>query len=843
MKNGLKYYIILLLFSMFGFSVAITGQSITVNPPVEVVAMIDAEFDVSISVDNVSNIFGTSFKLNFSNEYFKVASVTNETFFGSDVVLLSNTDSSNGIVGVGISRKSGQGNVSGSGDLLKVTFSIIKVPLADTTINFTFTDVTAIDNHGDAVVLTGVNNSMLLIVDDPPVVGNIPDQTIDEGGSFDLIILDDFVNDPDNVDNELTWVTSGNSELILSIDTNRIVTIGLPNVDWFGSETITFKVTDPYGLSDSASVLYTVNPVNDAPIVANIPNQTVNAGVAFASINLDDFVTDIDNIDSEMSWVASGNTNILITIDANRVATISTTSSSWAGSETITFTSTDVGGLSDSDDVTFKVNAKPVVGSIPPQTIDEGNSFASITLDNFVTDSDNADSEIIWSALGNGNLTVNIDSNRIATITITDENWNGVDTLFFTATDPGGLSDSTSVLYTVNPVNDAPVVTEIPSQTINEGATFTAINLDDFVSDVDNTDDEMSWTFTGNTDLIIAIDSTRIAKVTAPNENWNGSETITFTATDKDGLSDSTSVKFTVSPENDAPVVTDIINQTINEGSSFATINLDDFVSDLDNNISEIVWSVSGNTNLQINIDTNRIATITALDENWNGSETLVFTATDPEGLTGNNAAIFKINPINDSPVIKDLPESISFKADSSFTLNMWDYVSDVETENSDLIYQFVLSSDSLYAAYNNTNGECVLTSHTSFSGEVALTITVKDDSNATVEAIINIVVDKATGISDWLNNGIPNEYSIKQNYPNPFNPTTVIRYAIPEAGNVRLAIYNLLGEEVAQLVNEVKSAGFYEVNFNATNFSSGIYIYRIEANNFTETKKMVLLR
>ncbi len=89
----------------------------------------------------------------------------------------------------------------------------------------------------------------------------------------------------------------------------------------------------------------------------------------------------------------------------------------------------------------------------------------------------------------------------------------------------------------------------------------------------------------------------------------------------------------------------------------------------------------------------------------------------------------------------------------------------------------------------------------------------------------------------------IPTEYSLSQNYPNPFNPSTVITYGLPEAGHVSLTLFNLLGEEVATLVNENRSAGIHSVQFNASNLSSGLYIYRIIAGSFIETNKMVLMK
>ena len=88
-----------------------------------------------------------------------------------------------------------------------------------------------------------------------------------------------------------------------------------------------------------------------------------------------------------------------------------------------------------------------------------------------------------------------------------------------------------------------------------------------------------------------------------------------------------------------------------------------------------------------------------------------------------------------------------------------------------------------------------------------------------------------------------PLEFLLEQNYPNPFNPVTVIKYSIPEVSNVTLKLYNLLGEEVATLVNEEKVAGYHKLEFNAINLPSGVYFYQLRAGKYIETKKMLLLK
>jgi hypothetical protein len=89
----------------------------------------------------------------------------------------------------------------------------------------------------------------------------------------------------------------------------------------------------------------------------------------------------------------------------------------------------------------------------------------------------------------------------------------------------------------------------------------------------------------------------------------------------------------------------------------------------------------------------------------------------------------------------------------------------------------------------------------------------------------------------------IPNYYFLSQNYPNPFNPATVIKFGVPKSGDVKLVIYDILGREVSTLMNEHKHPGTYEVNFDASQLSSGVYFYSIQTDNYRETKRMLLIK
>ncbi len=108
--------------------------------------------------------------------------------------------------------------------------------------------------------------------------------------------------------------------------------------------------------------------------------------------------------------------------------------------------------------------------------------------------------------------------------------------------------------------------------------------------------------------------------------------------------------------------------------------------------------------------------------------------------------------------------------------------------------------------------------------------------------------LDLLTDVIENQNNKVPTEFSLFQNYPNPFNPSTKIEYRIPlnvkgETSNVSLIVYDILGREVATLVNKQQKPGHYEAQFDASDLTSGIYFYKLQSGKFVESKKMILLR
>ncbi|MFA3783784.1 cohesin domain-containing protein [Melioribacteraceae bacterium 4301-Me] len=127
-------------------------------------------------------------------------------------------------------------------------------------------------------------------------------------------------------------------------------------------------------------------------------------------------------------------------------------------------------------------------------------------------------------------------------------------------------------------------------------------------------------------------------------------------------------------------------------------------------------------------------------------------------------------------------------------------------------------------------------------AGQSFIVVVQVTDGTATVTSTRTLKVsDTVTGVDGQAE--LPTKYELMQNYPNPFNPTTTIQFALPKESHVKLTVFNVLGQEVAVLIDRTMGAGYHTVNFNATNLNTGMYLYKIEAGNFVSIKKMLLIK
>jgi hypothetical protein len=162
---------------------------------------------------------------------------------------------------------------------------------------------------------------------------------------------------------------------------------------------------------------------------------------------------------------------------------------------------------------------------------------------------------------------------------------------------------------------------------------------------------------------------------------------------------------------------------------------------------------------------------------------------------------------------------------------------------NGEVVAYSISSNDGSYQIENLVAGDYTLvvdaTEYENASSDNSVSLNYGSNPSTTKDLYLN--PESTTGVKS--NSPVPSSYSLSQNYPNPFNPSTQIRFTIPEKTNVKLEVYNLIGQKVADLVNSELSAGEYSITFNASGLSSGIYLYRLQAGNFSSVKKMILMK
>ena len=281
-----------------------------------------------------------------------------------------------------------------------------------------------------------------------------------------------------------------------------------------------------------------------------------------------------------------------------------------------------------------------------------------------------------------------------------------------------------------------------------------------------------------------------------------------------------------------APVILDIaFDQQIYEDDSLTIVVSATSVI----NASMTFTATSDTSDVSVTMDSTTLTATPAPD--WNGSSLITVIVIDENELSDTTDFTLTVNAVNDAPVANN---------DTIMVDHNTDYVGQISWSDVDGDMEFscyLLSSPSNGMVTVALEGSFVYSPTTDYSGSDSFTFTVCDNSlcdTATVLITIHSLSLDETSL--------PTEFALRQNYPNPFNPITTLRYDLPENALVNITIYNMLGREVKILVNQTQDAGYRSIIWDATNdygkpVSAGIYLYQIQAGEYMQTKKMVLLK
>jgi hypothetical protein len=307
--------------------------------------------------------------------------------------------------------------------------------------------------YSNGAVVGGQYCSM---VNEAPVVTDIPDQAIAEGASFATINLDDYVSDANNTDAEISWSSYGSASLTVSI-VGRVATITTPNADWNGSETITFRATDPGGLWDEDAVTFTVTAVNDAPVLDPIgPKGTAELVPLLFTATATDVDVPADTLTYSLADGDDGSIPQGAGIDSTS-GDFSWTPTETQGPGTYTF---DVcvsdGSLSDCETISVTVsedNTSPV--AVPDAYDVEANHILMVAVPGVLANDSDADipantlTAIKVTDITHGVLYFYADGMFVY---VPEPNWSGIDTFTYKVYDGNSYSDTVAVTITVKPL-------------------------------------------------------------------------------------------------------------------------------------------------------------------------------------------------------------------------------------------------------------------------------------------------------------------------------------------------------------------------------------------------------
>ncbi|HGZ7336168.1 TPA: tandem-95 repeat protein [Vibrio parahaemolyticus] len=580
--------------------------------------------------------------------------------------------------------------------------------LKDLTISASVSDgVNPTANDSDSLVVNRVNDA-------PTVENAIADQVLSEDFDAYTIDLNEVFKDSDS---SLEFSVSGNSNVLVSIE-NGIVTIS-PTADWNGSEILTFKATDPSGESISQTVNFTVAPVAD--IVADKATVVEDTPTIIKVLGNDTFEGDGKVVSLDTN---NGPANGTVSVNPDGSVTY-TPNDNYVGKDTFTYVVTS-GGVSESTAV--EVNVTPVNDApVAKDDIATTQEDTAVTIDVLPNDTDiDGDTLRIDSAsVPSDQGTVEIVDGKL--VFTPAENFNGNAEITYTVTD-GSLTDQATVKVTVNAVNDTPVVeSNLADQTLAEDFTTYTIDLNTAFSDVDNVDGELTFSVSGNSNVLVSIEN-GIATI-SPTADWNGSETLTFTATDPSGESVSQTVDFTVAPVVDieadsADVVEDtptIINVLGND-----TFEGKDKVVSLD--------AENGPKNGTVIVNNDGTVTYTP-DDNYVGKDTFTYVVTSG-GVSESTTVTVNVTPVNDAPVAKD--DIATTQEDTAVTIDVLPNDTDVDGD------KLSIQSASVPEAQGKVeivDGKLVFTPAENFNGHAEIIYTVTD-GELTDEAKVTVTVN-----------------------------------------------------------------------------------------------------
>jgi len=596
------------------------------------------------------------------------------------------------------------------------------------------------DDTGAALTEDGADGTVNVLTNDTDPDGN-PTAPVNGGGQF-VVDLDTGTAgvQPTFTDAQGVW----------SLDTTTGIVTFNPANNYNGTAVITYSLTDPTGLPDTATITFVVGPAADAPVANDDTGAALTEDGADGTVNVltndtdpdgnptapvnggGQFVVDLDTgtagvqttfTDAQGVWTLDTATGIVTFNPANN----------YNGTAVITYSLTDPTALSDTATITFVVGPAadaPVANDDTGAALTENGADGTV---NVLTNDTDPDGNPTAPVNGGGQFVVDLDTGTAGVQdTFTDaqgvwtldtatgivtfnpaNNYNGTAVITYSLTDPTALSDTATITFVVNPVADPPVANDDTGATLTEDGADGTVNVltndtdpdgnptapinggGQFSVDLDTGTAGVQPTFT-DAQGVWTLDIATGVVTFNPANNYNGTAVITYSLTDPTALSDTATITFVVNPAADAPVANDDTGAALTEDGADGTVNVLTNDTDPDGNPTA---PVNGGGQFVVDLDTVTAGVqptftdtqgVWTLDtatgivtfnpaNNFSGTAVITYSLTDPTGLSDTATITFPVTAVNDVPVA--LASSVTTDLNTPFTFAVSDFLfSDAES-------------------------------------------------------------------------------------------------------------------------------------------------------------------
>ena len=587
-------------------------------------------------------------------------------------------------------------------------------------------------------------------VDQAPVLGPIGDQTVDE---HHLLTFTAVATDADIPSDEFFFSLEGQPA---GASITPYGEFTFTPTDAQGPASFTFDVVvseiGSFELSDRETITITVNEVNESPLANGQAVSTDEDTQVSIVLTGDD--GDLGVTQTLTYAIADDPTQgTLVDFDPATGQITYAPSQNYHGTDSFTFTVSDGDLISPAATVNITVAAaNDTPAAVGAVLVTDEDTAVEIDLRTLVEDVETLDDDLTFTVADGVNGTVELLADGHSARFTPTGDYHGSAGFNYSVTDTGDDTSTAitvsdlAIDVTVNPVNDAPLLAGIPDVSFDEDGSYASIDLDAYYSDVETFPADATFEVVSSpAGVTVSIDADHVLTIVG-DANFNGEGDITIRVTDTgDGASAALTMEdtlhMTVNPVNDAPMLVGIPNVAFNEDGSDASIDLDAHYSDVetlpDDASFEVVSAPAGVT---VSVDADHVLTI-AGDANFNGEGNITIRVTDTgdgtsAALSAEDTLHVTVTPINDAPLLADIPD-VGFDEDGSdASVDLDAYYSDVETLAGEATFEVVSAFGGVVATIDPVSHVLTITGDANFNGEGDITIRVTDTGDRTSAAL-----------------------------------------------------------------------------------------------------------